>query len=180
MRSSTTRLRFWRMELVATSPAAFAFPASDLRPCLLEPIGHQIGAARDTAFVTPAQPFDVVVAQFAAHHLVAQKRRIADDDIGLRPRGLAIVGIEQGVAVLDAVQGAEDGISGDFPSVTAAPLDVADPDGDAGEFGGKFVDFDADEYCAARFASRVLPRVPSSWASMWTCFSRSRRALRAR
>ena len=45
--------------------------------------------------------------------------------------------------MLNAVQGAQDGIPGDFPSVAAAPLDVADPDGDAGEFSGKFVDFNA-------------------------------------
>ena len=56
-----------------------------------------------------------------------------------------MIGVEQGVAVLDAVQGAQDGVPGDFPAVAAAPLDVADPDGDPGQFGGEFVDLDPQD-----------------------------------
>jgi len=115
----------------------------DLRPGLLEPVGHQVGAAGHTAFIAAPQPIDVEIAQLAAHHLVAQEGRIADDHVRFRPDRFAAVGVEQRVAMLDAVQGAQDGVPGDLPAVAAAPLDVADPDGDAGEFGGVFVDFHA-------------------------------------
>jgi hypothetical protein len=45
--------------------------------------------------------------------------------------------------VFDAVERFEDRVDGVGVAVAAAPLDVADPDGDAGEFGGVFVDFQA-------------------------------------
>lgn len=51
--------------------------------------------------------------------------------------------------MFDAVEGAEDGVGGVGVAVAAAPLDVADPDGDAGEFGGEFVDFKAQDVVRA-------------------------------
>jgi hypothetical protein len=65
--------------------------------------------------------------------------------------GFAAVGVEQRVAVFDAVERLEDGVDGVRVAVAAAPLDVADPDGDARQFGGEFVDFEAEDVVRAGF-----------------------------
>ena len=51
--------------------------------------------------------------------------------------------------MFDAVERFENGVDGVRVAVAAAPLDVADPDGDAGEFGGEFVDFEAEDVVRA-------------------------------
>jgi len=124
-------------------PRSTRLSRGDLRPRLLEPVCYQIRASGDATLIKFTQCLDVGIAQFAAHHLVAQKRRITDDYIRLWPRCLAAVRVEEGVSVFDTIQGAEDGVTGNFSSIAAAPLNVADPDGDPGEFGGKFIYFDA-------------------------------------
>ena len=110
----------------------------------LEPVGHQVGAAGDSARVGFAQGLDVAVSQLPAHHLVAQKRRVAHDHIGPGPFGFRAIGVEQGIPMLDAVQRLQDGVGGVLVAIASAPLDVADPDGDAGQFGGIFIDFQTE------------------------------------
>jgi hypothetical protein len=51
--------------------------------------------------------------------------------------------------VFDAVERLQDGVDGVRVAVAAAPLDVADPDGDAGQLGGEFVDFEAEDVVRA-------------------------------
>ena len=118
-------------------------PGLDLGARLFKPVGDQIGPARHPTGVAMAQPVHIVVAQLAAHHFVAQEGRIADDDIRLGPSRLAAVRVEQGVAVLDAVERPEDRFTGDVPAIAATPLDIADPHRGARQFGGELVDFDA-------------------------------------
>ena len=125
------------------------FSGGDLRAGFLEPVGDEVGAAGNAAVVGLAQRFDVVVAEFAAHDLVAEERRVADDDVGGRPFGFAAVRVEQRVAVFDAVERFQDRVDGVRVAVAPAPLDVADPDGDAGEFGGEFVDFQPEDVVRA-------------------------------
>jgi hypothetical protein len=81
--------------------------------------------------------------------LSPRKRRVADDDVGGGPFGFAAVRVEQRVAVLDAVERLEDGVEGVRVAVAAAPLDVADPDGDARQLGGEFVDFQPEDVVRA-------------------------------
>ena len=57
--------------------------------------------------------------------------------------GFGAVGVEDGVAAFDGIEGVEDGIAGAAEAVAAHPLDFADPDGDAGKFGGVGVDLDS-------------------------------------
>ena len=127
------------------------FSGFDLGAGFFEPVGDEVGATGDAAVVGLAQGLDVVGAEFAAHDFVAQKRRVADDDVGGGPVGFAAVGVEQGVAVFDAVERLEDGVEGVGVAVTAAPLDVADPDGHSRQFGGEFVDFEAEDVVRAGF-----------------------------
>lgn len=61
-----------------------------------------------------------------------------------RPLGLAAVGIEHGVALLDVVQGLEDGVAGDIEAVAEHPLDLADPHRDPGQLRGIGVELDAE------------------------------------
>ena len=51
--------------------------------------------------------------------------------------------VEDGVAASDGVEGAEDGVVAVGETVVEHPLDLADPDGDAGEFSGVVIDLDA-------------------------------------
>lgn len=83
-----------------------------------EPVGDEVGGAG-----------------VAAHDRATEERRFADDYVGGRPVGLTAVRVEQHVAVFDAVKRLEDGVDRVRVAVTAAPMDVAYPDGDAGEFG---------------------------------------------
>ena len=158
------------MELVATRPAAPQLAGGDLGAGLFEPVGDEVGAAGHAAVVGLAQGFDVVGASSLRMTFVAQKSRVADDDIGGRPVGFAAVRVEQGVAVFDAVERFEDGVDGVRVAVLAAPLDVADPDGDAGEFGGESVDFGGRGCCAGPVCMLSSGCRPSSRASMWARF----------
>ena len=53
--------------------------------------------------------------------------------------------------MFDAVERLEDGVDGVRVAVAPAPLNIADPDGDAGEFGGEFVDLQPEDVVRAGF-----------------------------
>ena len=55
------------------------------------------------------------------------------------------VGGEDGVALLDGIQGGEEGGMGIGEAVGLVPLDIADPEGGAGERGGVGIELDAEE-----------------------------------
>ena len=115
----------------------------DLLTCFFKPVANQVSAAGYASFVGFAQRCGVGLAQFANHFAVTQKRRVAHNHIGLWPLGFLAFGGEQGIAVFDAVQGFEDRAARQGFAVALAPLDVANPDRHAGQFGGKSVDLDA-------------------------------------
>ncbi len=126
-----------------------AQPGGDMSAGFLEPVADQIGPSRHAAGVGFTQGFDVGVAQFPAHDAAAQKRRVADDHVGLGPFGFRAIGVQQRVPVLDAIQRLQDGVGGVRVAVAPAPLDVADPDGDAGQFGGVVVDLQPQDVVRA-------------------------------
>ena len=98
--------------------------------------------------------FDVIIAHFAAHQLIAKKRRIADDDIAARPfafrvklervtggvfpglrflqcfRFAAEMRDEQRVFILEMLQLLEHGIVFVRKTVVAPPFQVPDLHGD--------------------------------------------------
>ena len=100
-RSTTRRENFWVMELVVIRPNARALPARTVSRRLVPEVHDEIGAARQLRPRLPAG-FGVTVAQFLAHVLAADERRIADDEIGLGPGGRARlqIGPEFGPRVL--------------------------------------------------------------------------------
>jgi hypothetical protein len=60
--------------------------------------------------------------------------------------GFDAVAVEQGVAVLDVVEVADDGLGGmDGAAVAEVPLEGADPEDEFGDGGGAGVDLDAEE-----------------------------------
>lgn len=157
-----------------------ALPRGEVGAGLLEPVAHQIGPAGHAAGIGFAQGVDVGVAQFPAHHFVPQKWRVAHDDIRLGPLRFRAIWVQQGVPVGDAVQGLQNGVGGVRVAVAAAPLDIADPDGDAGQFGGVFVDFQAEDVMRPGLEQHLRLLNPQVAGSTWARFSRSRRALSAR
>ena len=68
-------------------PSALALSGFNLGAGFFKPIRDQIRTARHAIRIRRAQGGGVSIAQFAAHFLIAQKRRIADDDIDHRPSG---------------------------------------------------------------------------------------------
>lgn len=116
---------------------------------LLEPVGHQIGAPRHPSQISFTQDIHVAIAQLPAHDAAAQKRRIAHNDIRLGPFGFRAIGVQQSIPMFDAIQRLQDGVGGVRVAVAPAPLNVADPDGDAGQFGGVVVDFQAEDIMRA-------------------------------
>ena len=86
------------------------------------------------------EPFDAVVAQYRAHELPTQKRRVADHHVGFGPLRLAAVFVQNRVAVLDHIQRLQDWVAPDVEAVAAHPLDLADPHRYARQFGGIRID----------------------------------------
>ena len=130
------------------------------RPCLdLPPAPSRASSRQKSAHARQAvvedveQGLDVVVAEAAPQQLAAQERRIADDELRLRPLGLARVRrvgeVEQRVAGLDVVERAQDRVAAVAQAVADHPLDLADPDGHPGELGGVGVDLDAEDRLGA-------------------------------
>ena len=64
---------------------ALAFSVLDLLPRFFKPIAAKIGLAGNAIAINFAEFFNIVVAKFAPHKLVAEKRRIADNDVTFRP-----------------------------------------------------------------------------------------------
>src|ERR1017187_6742927 len=62
----------------------------DLLPCLLEPVAAEVRLTGNATFKDATKFVHVFVAEFAPHKLVAEKWRIADDDIALRPVTLRV------------------------------------------------------------------------------------------
>ncbi len=118
---------------------------------LLEPVGHQVRPAGHPPLVELAQGVGVAVSQFAAHFLVSQERRVADDGIHGGPFGFAAVGSKHGVPLFDVVQGTQDGVAADGVAVGQHPLQFADPHRGPGQFGGVGVELDAQDVGGAGF-----------------------------
>lgn len=57
--------------------------------------------------------------------------------------------VQQRIAAFDVLQGVEHGVGLELVAVRQAPLQLADPYRDAGEFGGIFVQFDAQHVVRA-------------------------------
>ena len=116
-----------------------------MRPGFLEPVADQIGPAGHAVRVDRIEGGKVSIPELSALLAASQEWRIAHDDLGDWPRGFRAVRVEQGVAVLDARQRWQDGVGGVLVAIAPAPLNVADPDGDAGQFGGVVVDLQPEE-----------------------------------
>ena len=110
---------------------------------------QEIGLPRDTIVVEVEECFDVCVTESTSEQLAAEERWIPHDELGVGPAGflgLRWIGhVEQSVAVLDVVEGFEDRVASIAQAVADHPLDLADPDGHAGELGGVGVEFDAED-----------------------------------
>ncbi|MNF68744.1 hypothetical protein D3C84_506100 [compost metagenome] len=123
----------------------------DLLSGLEKPVADQIGATGHAAFVELAQAFGVGSAEFAAHLLVTEKRRITNNHLRRRPLRFAAVFGNQCIAVFNAVERTQDRVLRNRPAVALAPLQVTDPYGNAGQFGGVFVDLQAEHVGRAGF-----------------------------
>src|SRR2546430_1310752 len=119
----------------------------------------------------------VISTHFAAHQLIAQKRRIADDDITRRPFAFCVkfervissvfarlsffqcfcfapkMRNQEGVFVLEMVQLLEHGIAFVWETVVASPFQITDLHGNLCEFERVGVEFDGFEllHVHARF-----------------------------
>ena len=91
-------------------PGRPGLAGDDLGARLLEPIDDQVGPGRHTAGIEPVERLEIGIAQGAAFLAATQKRRIPNDHIRRRPVGLGPVGVQNRVALLDGVQGLEDGL----------------------------------------------------------------------
>ena len=137
------------------------FSGGDLGAGFFKPVGDEVGAARDATVVGLAQYLDVFGAEFAAHDFVTKERRVANDNVGGRPHGFAGPHPrplsrrrargegQQGIAVFDTGERLENRVGGVAVAVAPAPLNIADPDGNAGKFGGEFVYFQPEDVVRA-------------------------------
>ena len=138
----------------------------DLLQGFVKPVAHQIGATRNGWAEQFTQGIEVGAAQFAALFAAAQKRRVAHHHIGLGPRRFCRAAVcpfarprQQRVAAFDLLQRLQHGGGFGRVAVGHAPLDFANPDADAGQFGGVFVDLDAQQ--VVRAGDQVLLAVQS-------------------
>ena len=144
------------MEFVATSPARVAFARAELPTRLLEPVADQVGFRRHAAVVGREHPRDVVLTQMRNQQLAAQKRRVADHDVGRRPGRFGAVGRQDRVSALDGVQRLEDRVARLREAVAPHPLEFADPDRHPGELGRVGIDLDALDVGRADLRKRAL------------------------
>ena len=84
----TARLKTCVMLLVVMKPKRRRGPARSCAARLGPPVHDQVGAARDLG-PGGAQGLGVAVTERHPHALVAHERRVADDEVGLGPVGLA-------------------------------------------------------------------------------------------
>src|SRR5262249_31443512 len=91
--------------LCRQQPGALAAAGFDHGPALLEPVATQVGLPRYPVTVQAAQGVHIAIAQLGPHLLVAQERRVADDEVSLRPfrlaRVLRVGQVEDGVCLLN-------------------------------------------------------------------------------
>ena len=73
------------------------------------------------------RPFRVL-SQVCNQELAAQKRWIADDDIGIGPVWLGLIGRKDRVPTFDRVERLQDRVTRFRGTVAPHPLDLADPD----------------------------------------------------
>ena len=90
------------------------------------------------------QRVDIAVAEVVAQQLAAQERRVAHDHVRVGPLGPRAVRVQNRIPALDGVERAQDRVAAGVEAVGAHPLDLADPDRDAGELGGVGVELDAE------------------------------------
>jgi len=121
----------------------------DLPARLLEPVAHQVGAARHTPLVGRAQRLGVGVAQLAAHLLVAHEGRIPHHRIRHRPRRLLPVFAQHRVAAFDVVQRVEHRVQLEAVTALDAPLQLAYPHRHPRQLGRVAVDLDAQHVVRA-------------------------------
>ena len=88
-----------------------ALSGGDVGPGLLEPVTDQVGAAGHAVGIDGIERQEIGVAELPAFLAAAQKRRVADDDIGLWPFGFGAIGIEQCIAAFDGVERAQNRIT---------------------------------------------------------------------
>jgi len=124
-------------------PGPLRPPGLDLGAGFLKPVANQIGPTGDAAGVSLTQRSDIILAQFSELFLIAQKRRIADDELRLRPGGLAAIGIQQRIPAFDGMQRPQNRPTRHVKTIAAHPLDFPDPHCRSGQFGGKQIDLDA-------------------------------------
>ncbi|MBK5962748.1 hypothetical protein CCR95_01180 [Thiocystis minor] len=124
-------------------------PHFNLGARLLEPIGDQIRPSGDAPGIEPLQRLKIGIAERAAFLAPAQKRRVAHDDIGLGPFRFGPVRVHDGILLADGVERFEDGVLRQREAVVQHPLNLADPDRDAGEFGGVGVEFESQHVLRA-------------------------------
>ena len=126
----------------------------NVRPCFLKPVRHQISPTRNAACKYLSQRFGVVIAQFGAHFLVPQKRWIPHHHAGLGPLGFnrrspASVKRQQRIAALDMVERLQHRVGLELVAVQQPPLKLANPHRHARQFGGVFVQLDAEHVVRA-------------------------------
>ena len=92
---------------------------------------------------------------------MSQEGRVADDELGGGPFRLGwVVGVgqvEDGVGLADGVHGGEDRLPAVVDAVRQVPLDVADPEGGAGQLGGVGVDLEAKHLVRLHPGVHILP-----------------------
>ena len=109
---------------------------------LLEPVADEIGLRRDATAVGRGQSSNVVLTELSNQPLVAEEWWVADYDVRLRPIRFRAVRRHDRVAALDGVEGLQNWVSRFREAVAPHPLDFADPDRHAGEFGRVRVQLD--------------------------------------
>ena len=115
----------------------------DLLACLHEPVADEIGLARYTDLPCREHPRDVVLPQPADQQLTAEKWRVADHGIGLRPVRCPTIGREDCVPAFDGIEGIENRVGRVAEAVAPHPLDFTDPYRHTGKLGGVGVDLDS-------------------------------------
>ena len=144
IRSSTFRFAPPRIPCVASKPARSALAVLDLPPGLLEPVAAKVGLTRNTVAPDAEHRVHVFVAQVRPQQLSAQKRRVAHDELRLRPlrllRMLRVGKVQDRVHLPDRLDGRQHRMVGHLEAVVVHPLQIADPDHDLGKLLGVGVD----------------------------------------
>ena len=156
--SSTLRFAPPRMPCVASKPARAALAGLDLPPGLLEPVAAQVRLVWNPLAPDAEHGVHIVVAQVLPQELPAQERRVAHDELGLRPLGLLrmlrVGEVEDGVHTADALDRCQHRMVGHLESVVVHPLEIADPDYDLGKLLGVGVDFQSVKLCGIHLGNQ--------------------------